>query len=54
MSLEHNDLKRLVHDELHIDQYKSKLGNDEDIVVMSLKVAGKEPANDIVSFVEKG
>ena len=54
MSLEHGDLKRLVHEELHIDQYKSKLGEDKDIVIMSLKIAGKEPANDIVSFVEKG
>jgi hypothetical protein len=53
-SLERGDLKRLIHDELHIDEFKSKLGNDEDVVVISFKVAGKEPANDIVSFVEKG
>jgi len=53
-SLEHGDLKRLVHDELHVDEFKSKLGDDHDVVVVSFKVAGKEPANDIVSFVEKG
>ena len=53
-SLEHGDLKRLVHDELHIDEFKSKLGDDQDVCVVSFKVAGKEPANDIVSFVEKG
>ena len=53
-SLEHGDLKRLIHNELHIDEFKSKLGDDEDVVVVSFKVTGKEPANDIVSFVEKG
>jgi hypothetical protein len=53
-NLEHGDLQRLVHDELHIDEYKSKIGDDKDVTVVSFKVSGKEPANDIVSFVEKG
>jgi len=52
--LEANDLKRLVHNELHIDEYKSKLGKDEDVIVISFKVAGKEPAADLVNFIEKG
>lgn len=54
MSIEYGDLKRLVHDELHIDEFSSKLGNNEDVVVVSLKVAGKEPGQDICAFVEKG
>lgn len=54
MSLEYGDLKRLVHDELHIDEFSSKLGNNEDVVVVSLKVAGKEPCQDICAFIEKG
>jgi hypothetical protein len=54
MSIEYGDLKRLIHDELHIDEFSSKLGNNEDVVVVSLKVAGKEPGQDICSFVEKG
>ena len=53
-NLEHNDLKRLVHSELHIDEYKSKMGDDADVVVVSFKVSGKEPASDLVSFIEKG
>jgi hypothetical protein len=52
--LEHGDLKRLIHDELHIDEFKSKLGADEDTVVVSFKVRGKEPAQDLVNFIEKG
>lgn len=52
--LEKNDLKRLIHDGLHIDEYKSKMGRDEDIVVISFKVTGREPAEDLVNFIEKG
>jgi hypothetical protein len=53
-NLEHNDLKRLVHPELHIDEYKSKMGDDSDVCVVSFKVSGKEPSADLVSFIEKG
>lgn len=52
--LEKGDLTRLVHNEMHVDEFKSKLGDDRDVVVVSFKVSGKEPANDIVNFVEKG
>jgi hypothetical protein len=52
--LEVGDLKRLIHPELHIDEFKSKLGDDQDVVVVSLKVDTKEPANDLVAFIEKG
>ena len=52
--LEANDLARLIHPELHVDEFKSKLGDDADIVVLSFKVDNKEPANDLVAFIEKG
>lgn len=52
--LEQGDLKRLIHPELHVDEFKSKLGDDCDVVVISFKVDNKEPANDLVSFIEKG
>ena len=48
------DLARLVHNEMHVDEFKSKMGNDEDMVVVSFKVGGKEPAQDLVNFIEKG
>lgn len=48
------DLKRLVHPELHVDEYKSKMGDDSDVSVVSFKVSGKEPSADLVSFIEKG
>lgn len=53
-NLEMGDLKRLVHNELHIDEYKSKMGTDADVCVVSFKVSGKEPSADLVSFIEKG
>jgi hypothetical protein len=53
-NLEQGDLKRLIHDELHIDEYKSKMGDDADVCVISFKVSGKEPSADLVSFIEKG
>ncbi len=52
--LERGDLARLVHNEMHIDEYKSKMGNDEDMVVVSFKIGGKDPAIDLVNFIEKG
>jgi len=52
--LEQGDLKRLVHVEMHIDEFKSKLGRDEDVCVISFKVKDKEPAQDLVNFIEKG
>jgi hypothetical protein len=52
--LEAGDLKRLIHPRLHIDEYKSKMGKDEDIVVLSFKVVGREPSEDLVNFLEKG
>lgn len=52
--LEHGDLARLVHPKLHIDEFKSKMGADEDIVVLTFKVDGKEPATDLMNFLERG
>ena len=52
--LEKGDLARLVHTELHCDEFKSKLGSDKDVVVISFKVKGKEPGLDLVNFIEKG
>lgn len=53
-NLEMGDLKRVLNTTLHIDEYKSKMGDDADVTVFSFTVAGKEPAIDLVSFIEKG
>lgn len=51
--LEAGDLERVVAPKVSIDEYKSKMGSDEEIVVVSFYVSNKEPALDIVNFIEK-
>lgn len=51
--LERHDLKRLISNRVTIDEYKSKIGSDEEIVVISFQVDSKEPALDLVNFIEK-
>lgn len=52
--LEAGELTRLLRNELHIDQFKSKMGEDADVIVLSFKIKDKEPALDLVDFIEKG
>jgi len=49
----HGDLGRLVEPNMTIDEFRSKMGEDKDIVVIGFTVFGKEPADDMVNFVEK-
>ena len=51
--LEIGDLSRLVNSRVSVDEYKSKIGKDEEIVVLAVRVQGKSPALDLVNFVEK-
>lgn len=54
MSLKPNDLIDLVDKIVEIDSYKSKMGEDSEIVVLSLTVAEEQAAKDLVNFIEKG
>lgn len=54
MGLRNGDLRDLVSPVFEIDSYQSKMGEDSDIVVVSFSVEGKEPANDLMNFIEKG
>ena len=49
-----NDLDGLVSNRFTIDQFKSKMGNDADIIVLAFKVDDKFPATDLMEFIEKG
>lgn len=51
--VEHGDLKRLVQPVMSIDEFRSKMGEDKDIIVIGLTVLSKDPADDLVNFVEK-
>ncbi len=37
-----------------IDEYRSKIGDDEDVIVLTFKLQGRDPALDLVNFIEKG
>jgi len=48
------DLKFLVSSVIEIDSYKSKIGDDSKMVVVSFNVDNKEPADDLARFLELG
>jgi len=53
-SLRAGDLRNLVKKVFEIDSFKSKIGNDEDIVTLSFTVDQDEPAKDLENFIEMG
>ena len=48
------DLEGMVHDLFEIDVYKSKMGEDRDVCVLSFCVKDRMPAVDMMEFIEKG
>lgn len=52
--LKNKDLKDLVKPVFEVDSYKSKMGEDENVVVLSFEVTGHRAALDFVDFIEKG
>lgn len=54
MSLKKLELKDSIGDKIHFDEYKAKMGEDEDIIVISFKSTYKDQATDLVNFLEKG
>lgn len=48
------DLKFLVKKTFEIDSYRSKIGDDQDVVVLSFTVDHEDPAKDLENFVEMG
>lgn len=48
------DLRMLVDNIFEVDSYASKMGEDKDIVVLAFTVKNREPAQDLVEFVENG
>jgi len=53
-SLRAGDLRDLVKKVFEIDSYKSKIGKDEDVVVLSFTVNQEDPAKDLENFFEMG
>ena len=54
MTLRAGDLEYLVDRVFEVDAYKSKMGKDENIVVVSFTIGNEQAAKDLVNFIEKG
>ena len=52
--LKPNDLKDLVNPIIEIDTYKSVMGDDENVIVLSFSINGNDAAKDFENFVEQG
>jgi len=52
--LKQGDLKNFVEPLFTVDQYKSKMGADEDVIVIAFRTKDKNPAVDLMEFIEKG
>jgi hypothetical protein len=53
-SLKAADLRHFVKKVIEIDNFKSKIGDDEDIVTISFTVDHEDPAKDLENFIEMG
>lgn len=54
MSLRANDLRHFVKKVFEIDSYRSKIGDDENTIVLSFTVNSEDPAKDLENFIEMG
>ena len=52
--LKAGDLEGVVSKRFSIDQYKSKMGEDSNIMVLAFTVEGQAPAKDLERFAEVG
>lgn len=52
--LRSDDLMDMIFDSIEIDSFKSKMGEDRDVCVVSFKARERGPAKDMMEFIEKG
>jgi hypothetical protein len=48
------DLQDMIYPIFEVDSHKSKMGEDRDVCVMTFKVKDRNPAKDVMEFIEKG
>lgn len=52
--LDYKDLEGMMKPTIHIDEFSSKMGDDDEIVVASFFVRDRQAAEDLVNWFEKG
>jgi hypothetical protein len=53
-SLGFKDMEGLLKPTIHVDEFSSKMGDDDDIIVISFFVRDAQAAKDLMSWFEKG
>jgi len=53
-SLEFKDMEGLLKPTIHVDEFSSKMGDDDDIIVVSFFLRDAQAAKDLMNWFEKG
>jgi hypothetical protein len=53
-ALEYKDMEGMIKPTVHVDEFAAKMGDDDDIVVVSFFVRADAAAKDLVNWFEKG
>lgn len=53
-SLEYKDLVGMMKPTVHIDEFSSKMGDDDDVIVVSFYLRDAQAAKDLMNWFEKG
>jgi hypothetical protein len=53
-NLNFKDLEGLMKPTIHVDEFSSKMGDDDDIIVISFFLRDQQAAKDLMSWFEKG
>ena len=52
--LQYKDLEGIMKPTVHVDEFSSKMGDDDDIIVLSFFLRNKAASDDLVNWFEKG
>jgi len=53
-ALEYKDMVGMLKPTIHVDEFASKMGDDDDIIVVSFFVRSEQAAKDLMNWFEKG
>jgi hypothetical protein len=53
-ALQYKDMEGLMKPTIHVDEFSSKMGDDDDIIVISFFVRDERAAKDLMNWFEKG
>ena len=53
-ALEYKDMVGIMKPTIHVDEFASKMGDDDDIIVVSFFVRNQQAARDLANWFEKG